>query len=109
MNTTSQPIRTLTRQIPQVAGRIESLVDAIAEGNLSHSGVNETYTPIFMDELEHVQMMVLKLTELMLDYAGTDQNADENGGSVFQQGELDYAKEDSDDEFDPETQTAVEE
>lgn len=107
MNTTTQSIRILTRQISQVAGRIESLVDAIAEGNLSGSGVTETYTPIFMDELEHIQMMVLKLTEQMLDYAGSDQNADENGGSAFQQGELDYTKDGSDGE--KEARTAIEE
>lgn len=87
----TQSIRVLTRQLSKVSERIESLVDAIAEGDQSGSGVNEVYHPILIDELEHAQMLTLKLTELLVGPVQEEQNADDNG-SVFAEGDLNVVK-----------------
>lgn len=82
-------ISAICRQIKLVCDRIDNISMDIEQFEQNNSDMVEVYSSHRMDELEHAQILTLKLTEL-ISQAGADEpvvNTDE-GGSVFAAGEL---------------------
>lgn len=82
-------IGALSRQLKAAAERIGDLTMDIEQFEQGNEDMVETCVDLRLDELEHAQMIVLKLTEFIAQTEeGNGQvNADE-GGSVFGPGEL---------------------
>lgn len=86
-------IANMAATLEKAGEQIEALARLTTEAENRGDAVCETYTTILLDELEHAQMLTLKLTELVTDALGEDepqpaQNTDGEGGA-FAQGELD--------------------
>lgn len=83
-------IDTLSRQLKATAERIGDLTTDIERFEQCDSGMVDTCVGLRMDELEHAQMLVLKLTEFITQASAETfmSNMDE-GGSAFGPGELD--------------------
>ena len=82
-------ISSLSRQIVKVCEQIESLAMGVQDSEQGIGDVADTYQAMLVDELEHVQTLTLKMTE-MVSQAVSDEaeNADEGEGSVFSEGDL---------------------
>lgn len=95
-------IGALSRQLKSAAERIGDLTMDIEQFEQGNDEMVNTCADLRMDELEHAQMLVLKLTEFITQ-AGDGEaavNADE-GGSVFGPGELDSNAGDKTEDTDP--------
>ena len=83
-------ISAICRQLKLVCDRIDNMSMDIEQFEQNNSTMVEVYASHRLDELEHAQMLTLKLTELITQADAEDPvvNTDE-GGSVFAEGELD--------------------
>ncbi len=82
-------ISAICRQLKLVCDRIDNMSMDIEQFEQNNSAMVEVYASHRLDELEHAQILTLKLTEL-ISQAGEDEpevNTDEGGG-VFAAGEL---------------------
>jgi len=79
----------ICRQIIKVCERIDTLSLGIEMFEQGNTDLVITYEGLRFDELEHAQMLTLKLTELITQETAdtAEANADEDG-SVFGPGEL---------------------
>lgn len=83
-------IGSLARQLKYSAERISDLTMDIEQFEQGNDGMVQTCQELLLDELEHAQMLVLKLTEFITQVVAdnaTPVNTDE-GGSAFGPGEL---------------------
>ena len=82
-------IGALARQLKSAAERIGDLTMDIEQFEQGNDGMVATCLELRLDELEHAQMLVLKLTEFITQATedATPVNTDE-GGSAFGPGEL---------------------
>lgn len=82
-------ISAICRQLKMVCDRIDNMSMDIEQFEQNNSTMVEVYASHRMDELEHAQMLTLKLTEMITqaDAEEPEVNTDE-GGSVFAAGEL---------------------
>ena len=82
-------IGALSRQLKSAAERIGDLTMDIEQFEQGNEVMTDTCVDLRLDELEHAQMLVLKLTELITQAADENPmtNTDE-GGSVFAPGDL---------------------
>ena len=80
-------IGSICSQICRACGTIAGLTEGIGT-----SGLGETYKDLRMDELEHAQILILRLTELITadspEFAGEEPAEDGDSGSVFAAGDL---------------------
>ncbi len=92
-------ISSLSRQMVKVCEQIDSLAMGVQDTEQGNVDVADAYTDMLLDEIEHVQMLTLKLTEVITEAAGEDEpaNEDEAGGSAFSEGELTVEKQPSED------------
>lgn len=91
-------ISSLSRQMVKVCEQIDSLAMGVQDTEQSVGDVVDTYQDMLLDELEHVQVLTLKLTEMISLAVGEETaNADEGEGSAFAEGELTVVKEGSED------------
>ena len=92
-------ISSLSRQMVKVCEQIDSLAMGVQDTEQGNVDVADAYTDMLLDEIEHVQMLTLKLTEVITEAAGEYEpaNADEAGGSAFSEGELTVEKKPSED------------
>lgn len=83
-------ISSVSRQLVKVCEQIDTLTMGIQDTEQGIGGIADTLTSIRIDELEHAQMLTLKLTELITQ-AGEDDatNSDGADGSAFGPGDLD--------------------
>ena len=74
-------ISSLSRQMVKVCEQIDSLAMGVQDTEQGNVDVADAYTDMLLDEIEHVQMLTLKLTEVITEAAGEDEpaNADEAG------------------------------
>ena len=82
-------ISAICRQLKLVCDRIDNMSMDIEQFEQNNVDMVEVYASHRLDELEHAQMLTLKLTELITQ-AGAEEpvvNTDE-GGSVFAAGDL---------------------
>ena len=83
-------ISSLSRQMVKVCEQIDSLAMGVQDTEQSVGDVVDTYQDMLLDELEHVQVLTLKLTEMISLAVGEETaNADEGEGSAFAEGERD--------------------
>lgn len=82
-------IGALARQLKSAAERIGDLTMDIEQFEQGNDGMVQTCQKLRLDELEHAQILVLKLTEFITQAAedAPPVNTDE-GGSAFGPGEL---------------------
>lgn len=82
-------ISSLSRRMSKVCEQIEELAMDVQENEQGIGELAEMYKDMLMDELEHVQMLTLKLTD-MISLATVEgaANTDEGEGSVFASGDL---------------------
>lgn len=82
-------ISAVCRQLKMVADRIDNMSMDIEQFEQSNGAMVDTYVDLRLDELEHAQVLTLRLTELITqaDEEKSEVNTDE-GGSVFAAGDL---------------------
>ncbi len=86
-------ISSLSRQLGRVCDQIDHLACDAQEISGKPSTLCEFYKDLLLDELEHVQMLTLRMTELVSEAVEEETaNADEGDGSVFAQGDLTVEK-----------------
>lgn len=100
-------ISSLSRQMVKVSERIEGLAMGVQDVEQGIGDIADTYQDMLLDELEHVQLLTLKLTAMISDAVGEEAaNTDEGDGSAFAAGELTAVKDGPEDggdgEADPE-------
>ena len=83
-------INSLSRQMVKVCEQIDSLAMGVQDTEQGNVDVADAYTDMLLDEIEHVQMLTLKLTEVITEAAGEDVLgiADDSCGRAFSEGEL---------------------
>ena len=106
-------ISSLSRQMEKVCEQIDCLAMGVQDTEQGVGDIAGTYQDMLLDELEHIQILALKLTELISQAVGEEQetNTDEGEGSAFAEGELTAVKDKPDggedgqggDEEEPET------
>ena len=91
-------ISSLSRQMVKVCEQIDSLAMGVQDSEQGIGDVTDTYQTMLLDELEHVQLLTLKMTEMVSQAMGGEaENADEGEGSVFSEGELTVEKKGAED------------
>jgi hypothetical protein len=86
-------ISSLSRQMVKVCEQIDSLAMGVQDTEQGIGDLGDTYQELLLDELEHIQMLTLKLTELVSEAVGEETtNTDEGDGSSFAPGDLDAEK-----------------
>jgi hypothetical protein len=86
-------ISSLSRQMVKVCEQIDSLAMGVQDTEQGIGDLGDTYQDLLLDELEHIQMLTLKLTELVSEAVGEETaNTDEGDGSAFAPGDLDAKK-----------------
>lgn len=91
-------ISSMSRQLGRVCDQIDHLAYDAQETSGKPNELCGLYRDMLLDELEHVQVLTLKLTELVSQAVAEDTgNADEAGGSVFSEGDLTAEKTGSED------------
>ena len=83
-------ISSVSRQIVKVGETLDSLVGGIQDTEQGVGDLSDVYAAMLMDELEHAQMLILKLTELITQEGPETAaaNTDGEGGSAFFEGDL---------------------
>ena len=90
---TASEIMAVARQL----GKASEMVESFAHG-IIHAGESKTadlFETMLFDEVEHIQMLTLKMTELITDGESDGDNAapqTDEGGSVFGPGDLNVKK-----------------
>ena len=84
----------LSRQMEKVCERIDCLAMGVQDTEQGVGDIAGTYQDMLLDELEHIQILALKLTDLVSQAVSEEQetNTDEGEGSAFAEGELTAAK-----------------
>lgn len=87
-------ISSMSRQMIKVCEQIDSLAMGVQDTEQGSDNIADTYHDLLLDELEHIQMLTLKLTELVSEAVGEQDavNADEGEGSAFFQGDFTVEK-----------------
>lgn len=86
-------ISSLSRQMVKVCEQIDSLAMGVQDTEQGIGDLGDTYQDLLLDELEHIQILALKLTELVSEAVGEETaNTDEGDGSAFAPGDLDATK-----------------
>ena len=86
-------ISSMSRQMVKVCEQIDSLAMGVQDTEQGIGDLGDTYQDLLLDELEHIQMLTLKLTELVSEAVGEEtSNTDEGDGSAFAPGDLDATK-----------------
>lgn len=86
-------ISSASRQLIKVCEQMDTLAMGVQDTEQGIGDLAEVYTDLLFDELEHAQMLTLKLTELISQSQGSGaENADGADGSAFGPGDLDSAK-----------------
>lgn len=87
-------ISSLSRQMEKVCEQIDCLAMGVQDTEQGIGDIAGTYQDMLLDELEHIQILALKLTELISQAVGEEQetNTDEGEGSAFAEGELTAVK-----------------
>lgn len=86
-------IGSLSRQMCKVCEQIDSLAMGVQDTEQGIGDIAGTYQELLLDELEHIQMLTLKLTDLISQATGEENsNADEGEGNAFAQGDLNAEK-----------------
>jgi len=87
-------IDSVSRQLVRIAELIGGTVSGIQDTEQGIGDIDDVYSDILLDELEHAQMLVLKLTELIVDpdQNSLETNAADSEGSVFAAGDLTSVK-----------------
>jgi len=80
-------IRSLARQICKVSEFIDQLAMGAQDAEQDDGDVFDTYENMLMDELEHLQILTLKMTDTIIQEPNMP-NIDEGDGSVFVTEEL---------------------
>ena len=77
-------ISSLSQQMVKVCEQIDSLAMGVQDTEQGIGDLGDTYQNLLLDELEHIQMLTLKLTELVSEAVGEETaNTDEGDGSAF--------------------------
>lgn len=79
----------MSRQMVKVCEQIDALAMGIQDTEQGIGDIADTYQDMLLDELEHIQMLTLKLTDLISQ--ATEEgaaNTDEGEGSAFSAGDL---------------------
>lgn len=84
----SHAISSASRQLARTAEQMEFLSAEIHDAESGDENITDTLTGILIDELEHVQVLTLKLTDLVAEAS----NADDVEGSAFASGDLESEK-----------------
>ena len=86
-------ISSMSRQMVKVCEQIDSLAMGVQDTEQGIGDLADTYQDLILDELEHIQMLTLKLTELVSEAVGEEPaNTDEGDSSAFAQGNLNAKK-----------------
>lgn len=85
-------ISSISRQMGKVCEQIDALAMGIQDTEQGIGNIADVYQELLLDELEHTQMLTLKLTELITVDSSEATNADEGEGSAFAAGDLDDVK-----------------
>ena len=99
-------ISSMSRQMVKVCEQIDNLALGIQDTEQGIGDIADTYQDMLLDELEHIQMLTLKLTDLISQATEEETaNTDEGEGSAFAAGDLTVEKtgEDSDEDGGEET------
>lgn len=80
-------ISSLADQLGKVADQIQSLAMIAQEAENNAGSVVGVFEEMLLDEVEHVQIVALELTKLIVP---TEENADEGDAGVFAAGELQH-------------------
>ena len=106
-------ISSLSRQMGKVCEQIDCLAMGVQGTEQGVGDIAGTYQDMLLDELEHIQILALMLTELISQAVGEEQetDTDEGEGNAFAEGELTAVKDKPDggedgqggDEEEPET------
>lgn len=79
-------ISSLAQQLGKVGEKISSLAMGAQDAEQAAPELGDVYQGMLFDEIEHVQILALELTKLVMQ-ASEEANTDE-GGSVFAAGDL---------------------
>lgn len=85
-------------QLMEECERIKSVSEAVETGKWNGAELADIYAKIRLDALEHIQVLTLKLTELMTDTENPEseeQSDGEEDGTAFFAGELNDTEEGS--------------
>lgn len=63
-------ISSLSQQMVKVCEQIDSLAMGVQDTEQGIGDLGDTYQNLLLDELEHIQMLTLKLTELVSEAVG---------------------------------------
>lgn len=86
-------INSVSQQMVKICERIDDLASAVEGSEQDTGDIADTYQDLLLDELEHIQMLTLKLTELVSEAVGEETaNNDEGDDSAFAPGDLDAKK-----------------
>ena len=87
-------ISSLSRQMEKVCEQIDCLAMGVQDTEQGVGDIAGTYQDMLLDELEHIQILALKLTELISQAVSEEQeiNTDEGEGSAFAEGDLTVVK-----------------
>lgn len=82
-------ISSLSRQLIKICETIDSVSLGSSEAGNGYAEIESVYSDILADELEHLQVLTLSLTGLVVDaLPPTFSNEREDEGSVFMEGDL---------------------
>lgn len=86
-------VSSASRQLIKVCEQMDTLAMGVQDTEQGIGDLAEVYTDLLFDELEHAQMLILKLTELVSQSQdGGTENTDGADGSAFGPGDLDSNK-----------------
>jgi len=89
-------VEDVSRHLSKICESIQNLACSIEMYQHMDGDLEATYETLMLDKLEHLQMLTLKLTELITsaeERSDSQENLDEGGGAFFA-GELDDVKRD---------------
>lgn len=76
----------MSRQLAKICEQIEELTRAVEESEQMGTDVIGVYEGLLMDEIEHVQVLTLEMTKMLL--IGDEETNADGDGSVFAAGDL---------------------
>ena len=86
-------ISSLSRQLGRVCDQIDHLAYDAQEISGKPNDLCEFYEGLLLDEVEHAQVLMLRMTDLVSQAIEEETaNTDEGDGSAFAQGDLDAKK-----------------
>lgn len=79
----------LARALAMTSNNVEMLVKNSAEAYDRLPEIARSYDDMLLDELSHLQVITLSLTEMLTDGDSSESNADNGEGTVFAARDLD--------------------